>query len=162
MSIYSKKLITIFSWFFGKIKGALGRYRMRSLIKNVGNSSRCPLSVELKCPENISIGHHVSIGPYSTIGAFEQVILEDYVRISKGVIIETAGLNLKSGLPYKHKGKPILIKKGAWLGARCVVLGGVTIGQGAIIGAGAIISKDIPDFAIVVSQPTRIIGDTRD
>jgi maltose O-acetyltransferase len=160
MRLYSKTIIKTLPWFFCKIKGALGLYRLRALVTDVGKASRCPLNVELKCPENISIGDHVAIGPYSTIGAFEKVIIEDYVRISKGVVIETAGLNLKSKLPYKHKGKPIVIKRGAWLGTRCIILGGVTIGEYAVIGAGAIISKDVPNGAIVVSQTTRNIRDT--
>lgn len=159
MRVYSQKIVNFFSWILRKGRGAIALYRLRALIPNVGKSSRCPLNVEIKYPQNLIIGEYVCIGPYSTIGAFAKVVLEDYVRISKGVVIETAGLNLKSELPYSHKGKPIVIKRGAWLGTRCVILGGVTIGRNAVIGAGAIVTKDVPDGAIVVSQSSRIIGD---
>lgn len=158
MKFYSAQLVNIWRWPFLKMKGAIALYRFRSLIKGVGKASRCSLSVEIKYPENITIGDHVVIGPHSTIGAFEKVTIENYVRISKGVVIESAGLNLQSPLPYDHKGKPIFIREGAWLGARCIILGGVTIGKGAVIGAGAVVTKNVPDFSIVVSQPIRFIG----
>ncbi len=159
MNFYSVKIVKSIGWFFLKIKGAIALYRFRSLINHVGKSSRCHLSVEIKYPENLTIGDYVAIGPYTTIGAFKPVIIEDYVRISKGVVIETAGLNLKAPLPYPHQGKPIVIKEGAWLGTRCMILGGVTIGKGAVIGAGAIVTKDVPDNAIIVSQSMRVIGE---
>ena len=82
MKLYSKTIVRTLPWFFRKIRGAIGLYRLRALINDVGGASRCPLNVELKCPENISMGNHVSVGPYSTIGAFEKVTIEDYVRIS--------------------------------------------------------------------------------
>jgi maltose O-acetyltransferase len=115
-------------------------------------------TVEVKYPTNIHVGDRLIVGPESTLGAFGGITMGDDVRISKGVVIETAGLDIKAGLPYQHVCKPIVIGSGVWIGARAIVLGGVTIGDGAIIGAGAVITKDVPAKSIVVGAASRVIG----
>ncbi len=57
---------------------------------------------------------------------------------------------------------PVVIQRGAWLGVNVVVMPGVTIGEGAIIGSGSIVTKDVPNFAIMVGNPARQMGDVRD
>ncbi len=157
-----KKIIKIcfLSAGFGrqKIYGAVARLRAWALLPNMGSGSRCPLSVDLKFPSNIFIGERVAIGPECTIGAKQSVILEDDVRISKGVTLETASLDLSKPVPYPHVAAPIVVKRGAWLGARCIILGGVTIGEYAVIGAGAIVSKDVAPGEVVVSARVRGIA----
>lgn len=113
------------------------------------------LTTKFKHRENVVIGNHVRIGPYVTIGAHSPVVLEDHVRISEGVLIETAGLDLSQPLPYPHVSRPITLKRGAWIGAGATVLGGVTIGEQAIIGAGAVVTKDVPPNAIIVGSAPR-------
>lgn len=132
--------------------------RFYALLPQAGRST-CHWSVEIKYPENIEVGDRVSIGPYSCLGAKSRIVLEDYVRISRGVIIETATLDRKTGLPYKHISKPITIKRGVWLASNVVVLGGVTIGENAVIGAGVVISKDVPDNAVIVGVHPRALSD---
>jgi len=51
-----------------------------------------------------------------------------------------------------------IIKNGAWLGTRCIILGGVTIGKNSVVGAGAVVVKDVPDYALVVGVPARQVG----
>ena len=53
--------------------------------------------------------------------------------------------------------KPILIKKGAWIGAGVSILPGVTIGKYAIVGAGAIVTKDVPDYGVAIETPARVV-----
>jgi len=65
---------------------------------------------------------------------------------------------LTKPLPYKHQGKPIVIEKGAWVGANAIILAGVTIGEYSVIGAGAVVSKDVKPHSIVVGQPYREVG----
>ncbi|MGX4729979.1 DapH/DapD/GlmU-related protein [Pseudomonas corrugata] len=79
------------------------------------------------------------------------------VRLSQGVHLETASLDLNSNLPYKHVAKPIVIGDGVWIGAHSIVLGGVSIGKGSVIGAGVVISKDIPANSIIVGPGFRTI-----
>lgn len=115
-------------------------------------------STVFKYRQNVSIGHNVSIGPRVTIGAHSRVVLEDYVRISEGALIETAGVDLNQQLPYPHRSSPIIVRRGAWIGAGAMVLGGVTVGEQAVIGAGAVITRDVPPFAVVVGSGTRLIS----
>lgn len=121
-----------------------------------GGESIMHHSVEVKYPNEIQVGTSVVIGPNVTLGGKGGIKLGDYVRISKGVLIETAGLDLKSPLPYKHKAKPINISKGVWIGANSIILGGVSIGEYAIVGAGSVITKDIEKNAIVVGNGKKV------
>ncbi|WP_380873278.1 hypothetical protein ACFB49_40560 [Sphingomonas sp. DBB INV C78] len=113
------------------------------------------LTTQFKYRENIRIGDHVRIGPGVIVGAHASVVMEDYVRISQNALIETAGLDLDQPLPYPHVSRPILLKRGAWIGAGAIVLGGVTVGENAVIGAGVIVSRDVPSGTILVGQPPR-------
>ncbi len=115
----------------------------------------CHRSVEVKYSERITLGRRVIVGPDVTLGAYSGICLGDDVHLSKGVTIETAGLDFSGPPPYPHAGKPIIICEGVWIGAHAMVLGGVTIGRRAIIGGGAIVSKDVPAFAVVTGQPAR-------
>lgn len=155
--IYSKILVLSISYLKMKVQGAVGLFRFRSLVSSAGKSSRCHISVEIKYPDNIEIGNHVAIGPMVTLGGYGGIKMDDYVRVSKGATIESASLDFSGGLPYEHISQPIHIKTGAWLGARCIILGGVTVGERAVIGAGAIITKDVPDGAVIVSPSVRRI-----
>ena len=82
----------------------------------------------------------------------------DRVRISHGAFIETGSLDLAGDVPYEHVGKPIKIGRGVWIGANAIVLGGVTIGEQAVIAAGALVIKDVPANAVVGGNPARQIS----
>lgn len=103
----------------------------------------------IKYPGNIKIGNNVLIGPYSCLGALSNITIGDNVRISRGVTIETASLDLCTGIPYNHKGKSIVISDNVWLATNVIVLSGVTIGVNSIISAGTIVRKDVPSNVIL-------------
>ncbi len=109
------------------------------------NTSSFDPKINLKFPENIKIGEKCNISN-CTIGAHSEVSIGNHVTISSGVIIETAGLSKKS--PTRHKSKPIKIGNKVWLGTKSIILGGVTIGDGALIGAGAVVRSDIKENQI--------------
>ena len=132
--------------------------RIRTLFPRSKNLS-FSLSTTFKYVENISIGHNVMIGPGSVVGARSPVILGDDVRISQGVMIETATLDLSKAVPYPHVSQPIMLNRGVWVGAGAMILGGVTIGEFAVIGAGTIITKDVPPHAVIVgARPHQLEG----
>lgn len=112
-------------------------------------------TTEVKYPDRIVWGRRVIVGPGGTLGAAGGIRLGDHVRLSKGVVVETAGLDFSGPLPYPHVVKPITLEDGVWVGARAIILSGVTIGRGAVIGAGAVVARDVPPFTIVTGQPVR-------
>jgi lipopolysaccharide O-acetyltransferase len=66
----------------------------------------------------------------------------------------------ESDMPYGsqvYNGEPVTINGGAWLGERCCILSGVTIGRKSIIGANSVVTKDIPDFCIAAGNPAKVI-----
>ena len=132
--------------------------RARSLFPTAENLS-IALSTQFKYRENIAIGRGVMIGPGTTIGARSPVVLEDHVRISQGVTIETATLDLSQPVPYPHVSRPITVERGAWIGAGAMVLGGVTIGRYAVIGAGAIVTRDVAPHQIIVGARPHALPD---
>jgi maltose O-acetyltransferase len=116
----------------------------------------CHWSVTVKCPQNVKCGTQVVIGPKSTLGAQGGITLGDHVRISEGVLIETAGLDYNATPPYPHVAKPIVIERGVWIGAKAIILGGITIGEGSIVGAGTIVTRSIPPNTVVVGPESRL------
>lgn len=116
----------------------------------------CHWSAEVKYPGRVHLGRGVIIGPGCTIGAASPIRLGDHVHLSKGVYVETAGLDFSAPPPYPHSHKPITIGDGVWIGADAIILGGVTIGAGSVVGAGAVVSKDVPPGSVVIGQPMRV------
>lgn len=91
------------------------------------------------------------------------ITLEDKVEIAAYCMIMAHGrdLNLlKPGMYVSDLGyppAPVRIKKGAWLGLHSIVLGGVTIGEGSVIAAGSVVTKDVPDFALAGGTPAKVL-----
>lgn len=131
--------------------------RFKALVRGARGPNACHWTTEIKYPDNIHLGAHVAIGPGCTLGAMSPITIGSYVRISKGAVIETAGLDLSTGRPHQHRAKPIVIQDGAWIGSNAIVLGGVTIGENAIIGAGAVVTRDVAANAIIVGAATRTL-----
>jgi acetyltransferase-like isoleucine patch superfamily enzyme len=120
-----------------------------AVLRNAHRTSFCHWTAQVKCPENIKIGSHVTIGKYCVLGAKEPITIGDQVRIGRNVTIETGGLLADEVPPYRHTAKPILIEEGAILYANSTILGGVTIGRYSIVSAGCVVTKDVPPFTIV-------------
>jgi UDP-2-acetamido-3-amino-2,3-dideoxy-glucuronate N-acetyltransferase len=116
---------------------------------------------------NCRIGQNVVIGPAAIIG--DGVKIQNNVSVYQGVTLEddvfcgpsmvfTNVINPRSEIRRMDELRPTLVRKGATLGANCTIVCGVTIGAYAFIGAGAVVVKDVPDFALIVGNPGRIIG----
>ncbi|MBM3394249.1 MAG: N-acetyltransferase [Betaproteobacteria bacterium] len=120
-----------------------------------------------KLGKNCKIGQNVVVGPNVTVGngvkiennvsVYEGVTLEDYVFCGTSMVF-TNVFNPRSEIPRKKELRPTLVKRGATLGANCTILCGITIGRYALIGAGAVVTKDVPDYALVVGNPGRLTG----
>jgi UDP-2-acetamido-3-amino-2,3-dideoxy-glucuronate N-acetyltransferase len=117
--------------------------------------------------ERCNIGQNVVVSPQVVIG--DNVKIQNNVSIYTGVTLEddvfcgpsmvfTNVVNPRSAVPRKDEYKSTLVKRGASLGANSTIVCGYTVGAFAFIGAGAVITKDIPDYALVVGNPGRISG----
>ncbi|MHA1374133.1 MAG: acyltransferase [Promethearchaeota archaeon] len=109
--------------------------------------------------ENVWIGEEVYIdNEYPFL-----IFLEDDVEIAAYSMIMAHSRDLhllEPGMYVSNLGyppSPVRIKKGAWLGLHSIVLGGVTIGEGAVIAAGAVVTKDVPDFALAGGVPAKVL-----
>ncbi|NOX67481.1 MAG: N-acetyltransferase [Chlorobi bacterium] len=113
--------------------------------------------------QNVNVGNNVTIGNFvkiqNNVSVYEGVTLEDYVFCGPSMVF-TNILNPRSKYPQvgaKYYIKT-LVKEGASLGANCTIVCGHTVGRFAFVGAGSVVTKDVPDFALVVGNPARIIG----
>jgi UDP-2-acetamido-3-amino-2,3-dideoxy-glucuronate N-acetyltransferase len=117
--------------------------------------------------DNCSIGQNVVIGPDVTVGngckiqnnvsLYKGVTLEDFVFCGPSLVF-TNVFNPRSQIPRMNELRTTLVRKGATLGANSTIVCGVTIGRYAFIGAGAVVTKDVPDHALVMGSPARIAG----
>lgn len=109
----------------------------------------------------IVIGKNVGINPYCVIYGMGGVTIGDDVMIGTSCVIIPANHNYeRTDIPMNLQGlncKGIKIGNDVWLGARVVVLDGVEIGNGSIIGAGSVVSENIPAFSIAVGVPARVV-----
>ncbi|MBP5216382.1 MAG: sugar O-acetyltransferase [Bacilli bacterium] len=104
----------------------------------------------------VSIGKNVTINKGCTIMSAGGLIIEDGVLIGPDVKIVTVNHDLKDRHNIIHF-KPVTIKKNAWICIGAIICPGVTIGENAVVAAGAIVTKDVPDNAIVGGNPAKII-----
>jgi len=113
--------------------------------------------IYINCGKYINIGKNVFINFDCTFLALGGITIEDDVLIGPKVSLITENHPIN---PQERKGlivKPIHIKKNAWIGANTTILPGVTIGENAVIAAGAVVSKDVPDHTIVGGIPAKFI-----
>ncbi|MDR4499816.1 MAG: acetyltransferase [Candidatus Scalindua sp.] len=117
--------------------------------------------------ENCKIGQNIVIGPNVTVGnnckiqnnvsLYEGVTLEDEVFCGPSMVF-TNVFNPRSAISRMNELRATLVKKGATIGANTTIVCGNTIGKYAFIGAGAVVTKNVPDYALITGNPGRIVG----
>lgn len=116
---------------------------------------KCSLGQNVNVANNVIIGDNVKI--QNNVSVYEGVELEDYVFCGPSMVF-TNILNPRSEFPQRGAGYYIktLVKKSASLGANCTIVCGNTIGKYAFVGAGAVVTKDVPDYGLVMGNPARL------
>lgn len=111
--------------------------------------------------QNVFVGNKVVIGDrckvQNNVSVYDNVTLEEGVFCGPSMVF-TNVYNPRSLIERKDQYRSTLVKRGATLGANCTVVCGVTIGAFAFVGAGAVVQRDVPDFALMVGVPARQIG----
>lgn len=111
--------------------------------------------------QNVFVGNRVVVGDkvkiQNNVSVYDNVTLEDDVFCGPSMVF-TNVYNPRSSIERKDEYRDTLVQKGATLGANCTIVCGVTIGKYAFVGAGSVVNKDVPDYALVVGVPGRQIG----
>lgn len=111
--------------------------------------------------QNVFVGNKVVIGDYckvqNNVSVYDNVTLEEGVFCGPSMVF-TNVYNPRSLIERKDEYRNTLVKKGATLGANCTIVCGVTIGEYSFVGAGAVVNKDVPAYALMVGVPAKQIG----
>ena len=116
---------------------------------------RCSFGQNVYVGNDVLIGHNVKV--QNNVSVYDAVTLEDDVFCGPSMVF-TNVFNPRSAVVRKAEYRRTLVRQGATLGANCTIVCGVTIGRHAFVGAGAVVTHDVPDFALVVGVPSRHIG----
>ena len=160
-------------------KNSFVRYKMK-LLKGakyitIGDNSHLGVQAELtawdlfgndRFTPSIEIGDNVSIGSYCHITAINRIVIGNGVLTGRWVTITdnshgNTDVETLDQLPVKRSLKskgPVVIEDNVWIGDKATILPGVTIGKGSVIGANAVVSKNVPPYSIAVGNPVQIIN----
>ena len=147
----------------GKIKLRL-KFLKSWVLHSLAYSSPIPnFVIKLQRSRGVKIGKNCHFSPYVLIDLLhpELITIEDNVTIASNSMI-FAHVNPTTNEFLKNHGyprtiKPVVIKNGAIISVGCIIIAGVTIGENSIVGAGSVVSQDVPDFSVAVGNPARVI-----
>lgn len=117
--------------------------------------SGCSLGQGVYVGNDVLIGRNVKIQNH--VSVYDAVTLEDDVFCGPSMVFTNVH-NPRAAVPRKDEYRRTLVKRGATLGANCTIVCGTTVGEYAFVGAGAVVSRDVPAFGLVVGVPARRIG----
>jgi len=134
---------------------------LRLLLKGAGKNVNIQSGVNMYPLWNISIGNNSGIGKNSYISAYDTVEIGNDVMIGPELYIYTSNHEIKRDMPMIRqcmKRAPVKIGNDVWIGTRVIILPGVSIGDGAVVGAGSVVSKSVEPYSIVGGVPARKIS----
>ena len=125
------------------------------ILKNSKIGKKCKIGQNVVIGPSVTIGHGCKI--QNNICVYPGVTLEDDVFCGPSMVF-TNVFNPRSEIPRMNELRPTLIKKGATIGANATIICGITVGRYAFIGAGAVVTKNVPDYGLVFGNPARLAG----
>ncbi|AMN46418.1 UDP-2-acetamido-3-amino-2,3-dideoxy-glucuronate N-acetyltransferase [Steroidobacter denitrificans] len=117
--------------------------------------ARCSLGQNVYVGNRVRIGNNVKI--QNNVSVYDNVTLEDDVFCGPSMVF-TNVYNPRSAITRKDEYRDTVIRRGATLGANCTIVCGVTVGEQAFVGAGSVVNRDVPAFALMVGVPAKQIG----
>jgi acetyltransferase-like isoleucine patch superfamily enzyme len=152
---WAKRLLT----FSELMKNNKRRKKLISMGANIAETAEIGIATINGKKDNLSIGNFSTLGRVE-IALHDKVTIGKYVCINDGVVILSASHDVLDPL-WQHKKAPIFIGDYAWIATNAIILPGVSIGRGAVVGAGAVVSKNVNDYSIVIGNPAKEITKKR-
>lgn len=131
----------------------------RLLLGEMGRQVILEHRVFIRPPRHVSIGDDVFIGRGCELwahGPQARIRIGAHTLLAPGVLVTTLSHDYSS-LAMPVEARPVTIGERVWLGARCVILPGVTVGDGAVVAAGAVVTSDVPPWTVVAGVPARVV-----
>jgi UDP-2-acetamido-3-amino-2,3-dideoxy-glucuronate N-acetyltransferase len=125
------------------------------IMKNSRIGAGCNIGQNVVVSPDVEIGNNVKI--QNNVSVYTGCVLEDDVFCGPSMVF-TNVINPRSHVVRKDEYKTTLVRRGSSLGANCTVVCGITIGRYAFVGAGSVVTRDVPDYALVYGSPARIRG----
>ncbi len=146
-----------------KLTGYFPTSRLRHLIyrafgMKISHESHIYMGAEIRTPSRIKIGTGTSIGHRAILDGRGSLTIGNHVNFGTGVWVWTAEHDVHDQDFRVHK-EPVVIEDFVWCSARVMVLPGVTIGEGSVVAAGAVVTKDVEPYTIVGGVPAKKIGE---
>jgi acetyltransferase-like isoleucine patch superfamily enzyme len=170
---FSKAFKKIFNRFYNyildielllvRITGFIPLYFVRWLIYRgagveIGKGSHLHMGAQFFYPGKVKIGRDTIVGQNAFLDGRDKLVIGDHVDIASDVMIYNSEHNINAE-DFQAICAPVEIGDYVFIGPRAIILPGVKIGKGAIVAAGAVVTKDVPDFAIVGGVPAKEIGE---
>lgn len=143
-----------FSFGSKKVRGFCGKLLLKHCGKNVNIEKGAQFNTEVSLGDNSGIGVNATISAYVTIGNDVMMGPECNIYTQNHAY---ARRDIPMSMQGHEKPRPVVIGNDVWIGSRVTILPGVHIGDGAIIGAGSVVTKDVPPYTIVAGNPAKII-----
>lgn len=124
------------------------------VLKGAQIGCNCNINCHTFIENDVVLGNNITVK--SGVYLWDGIIAEDNVFIGPNVTF--TNVKYPRSKKYPESFQKTLLKKSCSIGANSTILGGIVIGQYAIVGAGSVVTKDIPDFALVVGNPARVVG----
>ena len=133
-------------------------YRLAGM--KIGKGSTIHMGARFYDPRNIQIGNDSIIGEEAILDGRDKLIIGDHVDIASEVMIYNSEHDVQSS-DFHAKTAPVEISDYVFIGPRAIILPGVKLGRGAVVGAGAVVTKDVQEFSIVGGVPAQKIGERK-
>ena len=161
--IWAEEYIGWFSRNLPSMGGMFIRYGLYKLVFNkIKSFARIYSGVYFTHTYGIEVGHRFSVNSGAILDGRGGITIGDDVMIGPHTAIYSSGHDIKQSdrpmTSFDHIMAPVVIKDDVWIGAHVCIPGGVTIGRGAVVAAGAVVTKNVEDYAIVSGVPAQVIG----